>query len=89
MEVVLDRRLSERRVFPAMDLMRSGTRRDDLLLTKEEQEAMQILRNTMNSMKQEDATERVITLMKRTKSNALAVDVICQMKTLPNLSAQD
>ena len=89
MEVVLDRRLSERRVFPAMDLMRSGTRRDDLLLTKEEQEAMQILRNTMNSMKQEDATERVITLMKRTKSNALAVDVICQMKTLPNLSVQD
>lgn len=85
MEIVLDRKLSERRVFPAIDLQKSGTRRDDLLLNDEEQEAMQIVRKNLNTMKPEEATERIINLMGRTKDCAKTVEVIRNMKALPNL----
>lgn len=85
MEIVLDRKLSERRVFPAIDLQKSGTRRDDLLLNTEEQEAMQIVRKNLNTMKPEEATERIINLMGRTKDCAKTVEVIRNMKALPNL----
>ena len=85
MEIVLDRKLSERRIFPAVDLMKSGTRRDDLLLTPDEQEAMQIVRKTLNTIKPEEATERVINLIGRTNSCAKAVEVLRNMKALPNL----
>lgn len=85
MEIVLDRKLSERRVFPAIDLQKSGTRRDDLLLNAEEQEAMQIVRKNLNTMKPEEATERIINLMGRTKDCAKTVEVIRNMKALPNL----
>lgn len=86
MEIVLDRKLSERRVFPAIDLMKSGTRRDDLLLTQEEQEAMQIIQKTLNSTKQEETTERVINMIKNTNSNAGMVDIIRKMKSIPNVA---
>jgi transcription termination factor Rho len=86
MEIVLDRKLSERRVFPAIDLQKSGTRRDDLLLTKEEQEAMQIIRKTLNSTKQEETTERVIKIIENTSSNAGMVDIIRRMKSIPNVT---
>lgn len=85
MEIVLDRKLSERRIFPAVDLMKSGTRRDDLLLTPYEQEAMQIVRKTLNTIKPEEATERVLSLFERTNSCVKAVEVLRNMKTLPNL----
>ena len=86
MEIVLDRKLSERRVFPAIDLMKSGTRRDDLLLTSEEQEAMQIIRKTLNSTRQEETTERVIKMIEKTSNNAGMVDVIRKMKSIPNVA---
>ena len=69
MELVLDRKLSERRIFPAIDILKSGTRRDDLLLTEEEQEAVTRVRRAMQGMKQEEAVEEVLRLFARTRSN--------------------
>lgn len=70
MELVLDRRLSEKRVFPAIDLARSSTRRDDLLLSKPEQEAADIMRRALNGMKGPEAAETIIQMMTHTRSNA-------------------
>ena len=58
MELVLDRKLSEKRIFPAIDILKSGTRRDDLLLTSEEAEAVDIVRKATNSMKAEESWRR-------------------------------
>lgn len=69
MELVLDRKLSERRIFPAVDITKSGTRREDLLLNSEELGASYIIRKEMNSMRKEDAVEQVINLFARTKDN--------------------
>lgn len=70
MEVQLDRRLSERRIFPAIDIYKSGTRRDDLLLTPEELECSIILRKMMSSsLTQSDNIEKIITLLSKTKNN--------------------
>lgn len=69
MELVLDRKLSEKRIFPAIDLMKSGTRRDDLLLSREEYEAVYILRKALNGMKSEEAVEHILDLFARTKNN--------------------
>lgn len=69
MELVLDRKLSEKRVFPAIDILKSGTRREDLLLSQEEQEAMLIVRRMLNSQKQEEVVEAIIKQFVNTKSN--------------------
>lgn len=69
MEMVLDRKLSEKRVFPAIDLLKSGTRRDDLLLTPKEQRAVEIIRKMTNSMRQEDSVETLLNLFDKTKNN--------------------
>ena len=69
MELVLDRKLSERRIFPAVDITKSGTRREDLLLNSEELGASYIIRKEMNSMRKEDAVEQVINLFAKTKDN--------------------
>ena len=69
MELVLDRKLSEKRVFPAIDIPKSGTRREDLLLTKEEQEAVYIMRRALNGMKSEEAVENILNLFVHTKDN--------------------
>ncbi|MCR5737634.1 MAG: transcription termination factor Rho [Eubacterium sp.] len=69
MELVLDRKLSERRIFPAVDITKSGTRREDLLLDSEELGASYIIRKEMNSMRKEDAVEQVINLFAKTKDN--------------------
>ena len=69
MELVLDRRLSEKRVFPAIDIPKSGTRREDLLLTKEEQEAVYIMRRALNGMKPEEAVENILNMFVHTKDN--------------------
>lgn len=69
MEMVLNRKLSERRVFPAIDLAKSGTRRDDLLLTPEEQECVSILRSSFIGSRAEEATDSVINLFSQTKTN--------------------
>lgn len=76
MELVLDRRMSERRVFPAIDIAKSSTRRDDLLLSRAEQEAMEIVRKAINAMRPEEAIEKVLDLFVRTKENAEFVDIV-------------
>ena len=69
MELVLDRKLSEKRIFPAIDISKSGTRRDDLLLTKEEQDAMYLIRREISGIKGDDAIEEVLKLFVRTRNN--------------------
>ena len=69
MEMVLDRKLSEKRVFPAIDIPKSGTRREDLLLNQEEQEAINIIRKAFNGMKADEAVDKVIDMFSRTKNN--------------------
>ena len=69
MEMVLDRKLSEKRVFPAIDIPKSGTRREDLLLTKEEADAIGTIRKAFNGMKAEEAVDKVIDMFSRTKNN--------------------
>ena len=69
MELVLDRKLSEKRVFPAIDIPKSGTRREDLLLDPEEQQAMDNIRKALNGMKADDAVETILNLFAKTKNN--------------------
>ena len=69
MELVLDRGLSERRIFPAVDLARSSTRRDELLLQKDEQEVMELIRRELSGEKKEDAISEVLKLFARTSNN--------------------
>lgn len=69
MELVLDRKLSEKRVFPAIDIIKSGTRREDLLLSKEETEGVYIMRKATNGMRAEESVEKILDLFVRTKSN--------------------
>ena len=73
MEMVLDRKLSERRIFPAIDVVKSGTRREDLLLTQEEQDAVNIIRKGVNGLKPEEAVDRLIDMFSKTRSNAEVV----------------
>ena len=80
MELVLDRKLSEKRIFPAIDILKSGTRRDDLLLTPEEAEAVDSIRKATSSMKADDAVEKVLDQFARTKSNREFVDVIKKIR---------
>lgn len=75
MEIILDRKLSERRIFPAVDITKSGTRREDLLLNREEQEAVEIMRRAINGMKADEAVESILNLFVRTNTNR----EFCQM----------
>jgi transcription termination factor Rho len=74
MEVVLDRKLSEKRIFPAIDVNKSGTRREDLLLSKKEQETVFALRKALNSLPVADVTEQIISQMVATKNNEEFMD---------------
>ena len=69
MEVHLDRRLSEKRIFPAIDINKSGTRREDLLLDKKEQETIYALRKALNNLQVSDVTEQLITQMVNSRNN--------------------
>ena len=69
MELILDRKMSEKRIFPAIDIVRSGTRREDLLLDQEEQEAVYIMRRGLNGQKPEEAVESLLNLFVHTKNN--------------------
>ena len=80
MELVLDRKLSEKRVFPAIDIPKSGTRRDDLLLTEEEAEAMNHIRKALNGLKPEDAVEKVIDMFVKTKNNQEFIQMVKKIK---------
>lgn len=70
MEVHLDRNLSERRIFPAIDINKSGTRREDLLLSTEEYLTVMALRKSMSRMNTIEMTEKVMALIAETKSNS-------------------
>ena len=77
MELVLDRKLSENRVFPAMDIVKSGTRREDLLLTNEEMDAVYVIRRALNNnAKRDDAIEKVIDIFSKTKNNKEFIETI-------------
>lgn len=80
MELILDRKLQEKRVFPAIDIPKSGTRREDLLLNKEEQEAIYIMRRAMNGMKSEEAVDNLLNMFTRTKTNAELVRQVVRQK---------
>ncbi len=69
MELVLDRKLSERRVFPAIDIQKSGTRREDLLLNPSEQEGVYIMRKALNGAKSDEAVENILNMFTRTENN--------------------
>ncbi len=80
MELVLDRSLSEKRIFPAIDLPRSSTRREDLLLTQPELEATYLMRKALGGMKSEEALERIIDMFLRTKTNTEFIEIIKKTK---------
>ncbi len=76
MELILNRKLSERRIFPAVDLAKSGTRRDDLLLTPDERESVTLIRKAFIGSKGEEATDSVLDLFARTRSNGEFVSMV-------------
>lgn len=80
MELVLDRKLSEKRIFPAIDIPKSGTRRDDLLLSAEEQEAVDKMRRAINGMKPDEAVDNILNMFDRTQNNAEFVQMVKKTK---------
>lgn len=80
MELVLDRKLQEKRVFPAIDIQKSGTRREDLLLSQEEQDAVYMMRKALNGMKSEDAVEQILNMFAHTKDNEEFVQTVKKQK---------
>ena len=80
MELVLDRKLSEKRIFPAIDIVKSGTRREGLLLDKDEQEAVDIMRKAINGMRSDEAVERILDMFSKTKNNAEFCQMIRKMR---------
>lgn len=80
MEMVLDRKLSERRIFPAIDMQKSSTRRDDLLLTPDELESINILRRAFNGVKSDEAVNQVLDLFAKTRNNGEFVNIVKKQK---------
>ena len=82
MELVLDRKLSERRIFPAIDIPKTSTRREDLLLSAEEMEAINVVRRALNGMKSDEAVDKVLDLFAKTKTNIEFVQTVRKMRYL-------
>lgn len=80
MEMVLDRKLSEKRVFPAIDIPRSSTRREDLLLNNEEAEAINVMRRALNGLKSDEAVEKILDMFAKTKNNEEFVRTVQKIK---------
>ena len=80
MEMVLDRKLSERRIFPAIDIQKSSTRRDDLLLTPDELESTNMIRRAFNGVKSEEAVNQVLDLFSKTRNNGEFVSIVKKQK---------
>lgn len=80
MEMILDRKLSEKRIFPAIDIARSSTRREDLLLDTEELEAINIMRKALNGLKSDEATDRILDMFARTRNNREFVGMVKKNK---------
>ena len=80
MELVLSRKLQERRLFPAIDIMKSGTRREDLLLSKKELEATNIIHRDLVSYMRDDRVDSLISLFIKTRNNDDLVDQVIANK---------
>ena len=80
MELVLDRKLSEKRMFPAIDILKSGTRREDLLLSREELEAVESMRKGLNGLRQEEAVDNILNMFSRTKNNEELIQMVKKTK---------
>lgn len=76
MEIHLDRKLSERRIFPAVDLYKSGTRKEELLLSEEEQNATTTIRQAMGELSTQEVTEALIKLLEDTDNNGELIRLI-------------
>ncbi len=76
MELILSRKLQEKRIFPAIDIVKSGTRREDLILTPKEQQAVNIIRKNLANSVRDEATDNLINMFVKTKDNASLVDII-------------
>ncbi|MEQ2841975.1 transcription termination factor Rho [Dorea longicatena] len=82
MELVLDRKLSEKRMFPAIDILKSGTRREDLLLSKEEQEAVESMRRALNGLRPEEAVDNILNMFSRTRNNEELIQMVKKTKII-------
>ena len=82
MELVLNRKLQEKRIFPAIDIAKSGTRREDLLLSKEELDAVDIMRKALNGMKSDEALENILNMFAHTKDNKEFVQTVKKQRFL-------
>ena len=82
MELHLDRKLSEKRIFPAINLNKSGTRREDLLLSSEELEAIWTVRRALSNQGIQEVTESIIDNLAHTKNNQDFIDIVNKTKML-------
>ena len=82
MELMLDRKLSEKRIFPAIDIPRSSTRREDLLLSQDELGAMNIIRKALNGLKPEESLDKILDLFAKTRNNQEFVNMVKKIKWL-------
>ena len=82
MELVLDRKLSEKRMFPAIDIAPSGTRREDLLLSAQEQEAVDTMRRALNGLRAEEAVDNILNMFSRTKNNVELIQLVKKTKLI-------
>lgn len=82
MELMLDRKLSEKRIFPAIDIPRSSTRREDLLLSQDELDVMNIIRKALNGLKPEESLDKILDLFAKTRNNQEFVNMVKKIKWL-------
>ncbi len=82
MELVLDRKLSEKRIFPAVDIVKSGTRRDDLLLDPQEQIGVENMRKALNGMRSDEAAENILNMFAHTKNNTEFINMVTKNRIL-------
>ena len=82
MELVLDRKLSEKRIFPAVDIVKSGTRRDDLLLEPDEQAGVDNMRKALNGMRSDEAVENILNMFAHTRTNADFINLVKKNRIL-------
>ena len=82
MELVLDRKLSEKRVFPAIDIVKSGTRREDLLLETDELQASETMRKALNGMRADEAVENILNMFAHTKNNKEFINTVRKNRIL-------
>ena len=80
MELVLDRKLQERRIFPAIDIIKSGTRREDLLLSREEMEAINKMRRALNGIRSEEAMENILNMFIHTRNNEELIRLVSRSR---------